>query len=99
MMGRPATSPGTAVTPLTKALISSGEVSGRVKENRENSELEVSDRIALRWAAAGELGEALREHAALVATEVLATSLDEAAVGDDWVADPELGLAFSIAKA
>ena len=28
-----------------------------------------------------------------------AIALPEAAVGDDWVTDPELGLAFSIAKA
>ena len=87
---------------LTPALVRAGlarEVIRLIQETRKNSGLEVSDRIALRWAAAGELGEALREHAALVASEVLATTLEEAPVGDDWVTDPELGLAFSIAKA
>ena len=58
-----------------------------------------SDRITLAWSAAGELGDALRADADLVAREVLATSVIEAEPGDDWVTDADLGLRFRVAKA
>jgi isoleucyl-tRNA synthetase len=50
------------------------EVVRLVQDARKAAGLDVSDRILLRWAASGETAEALREHARLVADEVLATS-------------------------
>ena len=87
---------------LTPALVRAGlarEVVRLVQEKRKLSGLEVTDRISLQWAAAGELAEALREHDDLVAGEVLATSMTEAEPADNWSRDADLGLEFSIAKA
>ncbi|WP_019877647.1 isoleucine--tRNA ligase [Sporichthya polymorpha] len=75
-----------------------------IQEARKTSGLEVADRIALEWHATGEEAvAALREHADLVAGEVLATSvaeLTEAPSGDGVTStDAELGLTFRIAKA
>ncbi len=71
-----------------------------VQEARKTSGLQVTDRVALRWEAAGELAEALREHADLVAREVLATSYDEGVPGpDDSVQhDEALGLRFTVTR-
>lgn len=69
-------------TALTPALVREGlarEVVRRVNDLRKASGLRVEDRIHLRWHAAGELAGALREHAAWVAGEVLASSMEEAA--------------------
>ena len=72
-----------------------------VQEARKNSGFEVSDRVVLRWAASGETAEAMREHADLVADEVLAVEMAEVASidGDNAVRDDDLGLAFTVAKA
>jgi isoleucyl-tRNA synthetase len=54
------------------------DVVRRVQEARKQSGLDVSDRIELWWQADGsELAEAIREHAELIAGEVLATSFRE----------------------
>ncbi len=87
---------------LTPELVRAGlarEVVRLVQEKRKASGLEVSDRITLAWAADGELAEALREHADLVAQEVLATSIDEAEPTDDWTTAADLGFRFTLAKA
>jgi isoleucyl-tRNA synthetase len=88
---------------LTPALVRAGlarEAVRLVQEARKNSGFEVSDRIALRWAASGETAEALREHADLVADEVLATEMAEVGSidGEGAVRDDDLGLAFTVAK-
>ncbi|GAA0618503.1 isoleucine--tRNA ligase [Sporichthya brevicatena] len=75
-----------------------------IQEARKTSGLEVADRITLEWHAAGEEAvAALREHADLVAGEVLATSvaeLAEAPSGDGVTStDAELGMTFRITKA
>jgi isoleucyl-tRNA synthetase len=77
-----------------------------IQEARKNSGLDVADRIALRWrvgADAPETAEALREHAALIAEEVLAVDSAEAEGADgsfgDEFADEGLGLVFSLRKA
>jgi isoleucyl-tRNA synthetase len=66
---------------LTDALLRAGlarDVVRRVQEARKQSGLDVSDRIELWWQAdSAELTEAIREHAELVAGEVLATSFTE----------------------
>jgi isoleucyl-tRNA synthetase len=89
---------------LTPALVRAGlarEAVRLVQEARKNSGFEVSDRIALRWAASGETAEALREHADLVADEVLAVEMAEVGSvdGDGAVHDEDLGLAFTVTKA
>ncbi len=87
---------------LTPALVRAGlarEVIRLVQETRKASGLEVSDRISLAWAADGELAEALREHEALVAGEVLATTIAELEPADGWTTSDDLGLSFAIAKA
>jgi isoleucyl-tRNA synthetase len=74
------------------------EVVRLVQEARKTSGFEVSDRIALVWQAEGEVAEALREHGATVATEVLATEMSEAAPEGDVRTDDELGLSFSVTR-
>ena len=87
---------------LTPELVRAGlarEVVRLVQEKRKASGLEVSDRIALAWAADGELAAALREHGDQVAQEVLATTIAEAEPADDWTTAADLGLRFTLAKA
>ena len=76
------------------------EVVRLVQDARKTSGLQVTDRVALRWAAEGELAEALREHAALVAGEVLATTFEEAPAvdGGSVHTDPGLGLRFTLTR-
>ncbi len=87
---------------LTPELVRAGllrDVVRTVQEARKNAGLEVSDRITLTWAGTGDAADALREDAASVAAEVLATSVVEAASAEaGWSTDPELGLTFSVAK-
>ena len=69
---------------LTPELVRAGlarEVVRLVQEARKNSGFDVSDRITLLWQADGDMAEALREHAASVADEVLATEMREEARG------------------
>ena len=85
---------------LTPELVRAGlvrEVIRLVQDTRKTSGLEVSDRITLQWAADGELADALRAESALVAREVLATSIAEGTPDDSWVSD-ESGLRFAIAR-
>lgn len=71
----------------------------QVQEQRKQAGLEVSDRIALTWSAAGELADALREASGLVADEVLATTLTEGEPVGNVVSDETLGLTFALTKA
>ncbi|GAA4947348.1 isoleucine--tRNA ligase [Actinoplanes utahensis] len=62
---------------LTPELVRAGlarEAIRLIQEARKSTGLEVSDRIELRYEAAGDLAAALAEHGDLVADEVLATS-------------------------
>jgi isoleucyl-tRNA synthetase len=88
---------------LTPELVRAGlarEVVRLVQEARKDSGFDVSDRITLRGSAGGDLAEALREHSALVAGEVLAVEVDQtdAPDGDGWRRDEELGLAFAVRR-
>jgi isoleucyl-tRNA synthetase len=76
------------------------EVVRLVQEARKTSGLQVTDRIVLRWEASGDLAEALREHAGLVAGEVLATTYDEGLDGGGAAvqADADLGLRFTVTR-
>jgi isoleucyl-tRNA synthetase len=87
---------------LTPELVRAGlarEVVRLVQEARKNSGFEVSDRITLTWAADGDTAEALREHAELVAREVLAVDMSEGTPTGTVVPDEDLGLRFSVSKA
>jgi isoleucyl-tRNA synthetase len=89
---------------LTSELVRAGlarEVVRLVQEARKSSGLEVSDRIALWWQADGDTAAALVEHAALVADEVLATSMSRGAPGAALAehGDPGLGLRFWLTRA
>ena len=86
------------VTPQLRRAGIAREVVRLVQDARKASGLEVTDRIALTWSASEpEVAEAVREHAAAVAGEVLATSFTEGGVVDGR-RDDELGLEFSLAK-
>jgi isoleucyl-tRNA synthetase len=95
------------VTPELRRAGIAREVVRLVQDARKASGLEMTDRIALTWSASEpEVAEAVREHAAAVAGEVLATSFTEGSVGSVGSAggmsgsrrDDELGLEFSLAK-
>ena len=86
---------------LTPELIRAGlarEVVRLLQETRKASGFEVSDRITVRWAAEGEVAEALRTHADLVASEVLAVEMTEAPAAPDWRRDPDLELSFDVQR-
>ncbi len=75
------------------------EVVRLVQEARKTAGLEVTDRVALRWSAEGELAEALREHASSVAGEVLATGFEEGLEGAAPThTDQGLGLSFTLTR-
>ncbi|HEX7187082.1 MAG TPA: DUF5915 domain-containing protein, partial [Actinomycetes bacterium] len=88
------------VTPVLRRAGLAREVVRLVQEARKATGLQVTDRVDLRWQAAGEVAEALREHAELVAAEVLATTFVEAALdaGEGVREDRELGLRFRVTR-
>jgi len=92
------------VTPELRRAGLAREVVRLVQDARKTSGLQVTDRIALSWAADGEVADALREHADLVAGEVLATTFvegDPATAGGDGATvhgDPDLGLRFAFTR-
>ena len=75
-----------------------------VQEARKTTGLEVTDRITLTWApldgsaAGAETAEAVREHAGMIADEVLALEFAEGAVSAAVAGDEDLGLKFQITK-
>jgi isoleucyl-tRNA synthetase len=86
---------------LTPELMRAGvarEVVRMVQEARKNSGFDVSDRITLVWQADGDTAESLREHAGLVADEVLAVEMTEGEPGGAVVRDDDLGLAFTVTR-
>jgi isoleucyl-tRNA synthetase len=91
------------ITPELRRAGLAREVVRTVQEARKAAGLEVSDRIALTWHAADdEAARALREHAELVATEVLASTYAEAAeppAGAGVTTAAELGVTVQLQKA
>jgi isoleucyl-tRNA synthetase len=83
------------VTPALHAEGWRAQVVSRVQRSRKEAGLEVSDRIRLVIAAPAEVQEALRPHAAWIASEVLAR---ECVIGDAlplnpaWPANAEVEL-------
>ncbi|MGI9197399.1 MAG: isoleucine--tRNA ligase [Candidatus Nanopelagicales bacterium] len=73
-----------------------------IQEARKSAGLDISDRIALTWASTNPtVADALREHGALIAAEVLATSYSEGPPDPDGFLahDDELPLEFSVRRA
>jgi isoleucyl-tRNA synthetase len=68
-----------------------------VQEARKSSGLDISDRISLSWSANGPMADAVRAHEALIADEVLATTITEVDGVADFT-DEELGFGFALAK-
>ncbi len=92
---------------LDPALLRAGvarEVVRLVQEARKASGFDVSDRIVLTWAAGPDTAAALREHAGLLAEEVLAVRTDEVdpdalGAGPDVVREADLDLALRVQRA
>jgi isoleucyl-tRNA synthetase len=88
---------------LTPQLLRAGvarEAVRLIQEARKSAGLDVADRITLVWSGSGATAEALREHADLVAAEVLAVSMTEAAQPEaSWQIETDLGLAFALTRA
>ncbi len=85
---------------LTPELISAGrarEVIRFVQEQRKLAGFEVSDRITLVWDADAELAEAIEQHAALIAAEVLATSMSRG-TGEGWIIDADSSLQVQLTR-
>ena len=74
------------------------EIIRTVQEARKSDGLDVSDRVSLSWYAEGETADVLRDQAEVIAGEVLAVDVSEAA-GEHLHHDAELGLSFSLRKA
>ncbi|MBA2445771.1 MAG: isoleucine--tRNA ligase [Nocardioidaceae bacterium] len=82
------------------------EVIRLVQDARKSSGFDVSDRIRLTWSAESETAAAIREHADMIAGEVLAVRLEEADSQDEcaegagpWARDAELGVSFAVSVA
>jgi isoleucyl-tRNA synthetase len=78
-----------AVTPELRRAGLARDAVRTLQEARKQAGLQVTDRIVVTWAAEGELADALREHAGLVAAEVLAVEFGAGEVGA--VPDPADG--------
>jgi isoleucyl-tRNA synthetase len=87
------------ITPELRRAGLAREVVRLVQEARKASGFEVIDRIELCWqASSDQLAEALREHAATVADEVLAVRMTEDTPAGTVVTDADLGLSFSVSR-
>jgi isoleucyl-tRNA synthetase len=89
---------------ITPALRNAGiarEVVRLVQQARKDSGLHITDRIELWWQATGDTVDAVREHQATIADEVLSVAVHESAGPDGLSArhDAELGIQFWLSKA
>jgi isoleucyl-tRNA synthetase len=90
------------ITPELRRAGLAREVVRLVQEARKASGLSITDRIALWWTASdAEVAEAVREHGAAVAAEVLATAFEEGLPDGELPrhGDADLGLTFALRKA
>lgn len=86
------------ITPELRRAGLAREVIRMIQESRKNCGFEVSDRIALAWSADGDLAEAIRQNAPLIAGEVLATAMEERTPGEGWIGDDDLGLRVRVTR-
>jgi isoleucyl-tRNA synthetase len=89
------------LTPELRRLGTAREAIRLIQEARKSAGLEISDRIALRWAATDDdVAAALREHRDMIADEVLAVEFAEADVDPGAsTSNDDLSLEFSLRKA
>jgi len=89
------------LTPELKRTGLAREVIRLVQEARKASGLEVSDRIELSWwSSEPQTAQAIEEHAATIASEVLATAMHQAkGSGEPTQSDPDLKAEFWLTKA
>ena len=87
-----------SITPELALLGMAREVVRLLQDGRKSAGFEVSDRITVAWTADGELADALRTHADLIAGEVLATSFAEGTGSGHTVRDEEFGFTAVIAR-
>jgi isoleucyl-tRNA synthetase len=89
---------------LTPELIRAGlarEAVRLVQEARKARDFDVSDRVELAWSAGGEVADAVREHQAAIADEVLAVRVSDdlgALAGEPDHVDADLGLTFRLRR-
>ena len=89
------------ITPSLRRAGLAREAVRMIQEARKTSGFDVSDRIVVRWAAVGETAEALEEHAATVAEEVLALAfdrVDDTVIGLEGHSDRDLGLTITLER-
>jgi isoleucyl-tRNA synthetase len=70
-----------------------------IQEARKTSGLDVSDRIELWWTADGPVAQAVTEHAASIAAEVLAVDVHAGTRGDGAGVEGPDGARFWVARA
>ena len=90
------------LTPELRRLGLAREAVRLLQEGRKSAGLDISDRVAVRWSTTNpEVADAMREHARLIAAEVLATAYEEGAPEEAafFVADEALPLEFSLRRA
>lgn len=74
-------------TELTPELVKEGlarEFVRRVQDLRKSAGLEISDRITVKYSASPLLAEAIKDNAAYIMTETLATAMSDGEVPSDW---------------
>ena len=93
------------VTPRLRLAGLARDVVRTLQEARKGAGFEVTDRVDVRWAAYGEVAQALHEHGRTVAEEVLATTFEEGSpeVGPGETPyvtghDAETGLNFALRR-
>jgi isoleucyl-tRNA synthetase len=88
------------LTPELRRLGLARDVVRQIQEARKAAGFAVSDRISVTWQGDGELRDALVEHSAAIASDVLAVSIVEGNISESpAVDDPESGLRLDIALA
>ena len=91
------------ITPELRRAGLAREVIRMIQEARKAAGFDVSDRITLSWAVldgeSQELAEAMAEHGALIADEVLASTVTEAGTPEGLEqSDTDLGVAFTVQR-
>jgi isoleucyl-tRNA synthetase len=90
-----------AITPELRRAGLARDAIRLIQQARKDAGLEITDRIEVWWRATNETGEAVREHRAAIADEVLAVAFAEGAGPGSLASqhDPQLGLTFWLRRA
>jgi isoleucyl-tRNA synthetase len=90
-----------AITPELRRAGLARDAIRLIQQARKDAQLEITDRIEVWWQATNETGEAVREHRAAIADEVLAVAFAEGDGPSSLASqhDPQLGLIFWLRRA